>query len=195
MTDPLKLFCRLIDEGLTQADGAAIDEIVSHDFVEHQFAPPSTPGLQVGPAGVKAVVAALHRGAEDFRLTVDDAVVRGDTVWARLSGTGTDTGGQLGHPPTHRPFAITVLDIVRFVDDRAVEHWGYPTGSRSWSNSGCCLPVSTGPRNADFCRRSGNGGWGQSNVGRDAGSSDTYRISSRVERARTGGSASSLRRG
>jgi predicted ester cyclase len=126
MTDPLTLFRRLIDEGFTQADDAAIDEIVSPDFVEHQFVPPGAPGVKVGPAGVKAVVAALHRGAGDFRLTIDDAVVGGDTVWARLSGTGTDTGGQLGRPPTHRPFAITVIDIVRFVDDRAVEHWGVP---------------------------------------------------------------------
>lgn len=126
MTDPLMLFRRLIDEGFSKADETAIDEIVSPDFLEHQFVPPGQPAPRVGPAGVKAIVRELHRGAEDFRLTINDAVVSGDTVWARLSGTGTDTGGQLGRAPTGKPFAITVIDIIRFADGQAIEHWGVP---------------------------------------------------------------------
>lgn len=126
MADPLALFRRLIEEGFNKADETTIDEIISSDFVEHQFVPPGQPGRPSGPAGLKAVVTELRRGADDFQLTIEDAVVSGDTVWARLSGTGTDTGGQLGLAPTGRQFAVNVIDITRFAGGQAVEHWGVP---------------------------------------------------------------------
>ncbi len=126
MTDLLPLYYRLFDEGFTKADPDAIEELISPDFLEHQFVAPGQPARRVGSAGLKALVGELHRGAPDFRLTIDEAIVHGDTVWGRLTGTGTDTGGQLGHPPTGRPFAITVIDIIRFAGGQAVEHWGVP---------------------------------------------------------------------
>ena len=126
MTDPRALYRRLFEEGFTKADLDIIEELVSPDFVEHQFVPPGHPGRTIGPAGLKAIISELHRGAADFRLTIEDAVVDGDTVWGRLRATGTDTGGHLGRPPTGRAFAITVIDIIRFADGRAVEHWGVP---------------------------------------------------------------------
>ena len=72
------------------------------------------------------IITELRAGADDFHLSIEDVSVTGDTVWARLRGTGTDTGGQLGRPPTGKPFAITVIDIARFEDGRMVEHWGVP---------------------------------------------------------------------
>ncbi|HEX6871043.1 MAG TPA: ester cyclase [Micromonosporaceae bacterium] len=124
--DPLTLFRRIIEEGFNEGNLAVLDELVSADFVEHQFAPPGQAGPKVGPAGVARIIRELRRGAPDFRLSIEDAVVHGDTVWARLRATGTDTGGQLGNPPSGRRFTITVIDIMRFLDGVGVEHWGVP---------------------------------------------------------------------
>ncbi|HEY7224710.1 MAG TPA: ester cyclase [Micromonosporaceae bacterium] len=135
MTDPLALFRQLIDRGFTAADETVIDRIVSPEFLEHQFVPPGRPPRMTGADGVKALVRELHRGATDFRLTIEAAVVHDGTVWARLTGTGIDTGGQLGRAPTGRPFAVTVIDIIRFAAGQAVEHWAYPTGSHFWNSS------------------------------------------------------------
>jgi predicted ester cyclase len=126
MTAPLTQFTRLIDEAFNAGDLTVLDELVSPDFVEHQFETPRHPGRAVGPAGVARVVSELRAGADDFHLAIEDASVTGDTVWARLRGTGTDTGGQLGKPPTGRAFAITVIDVARFREGRMVEHWGVP---------------------------------------------------------------------
>jgi predicted ester cyclase len=126
MTAPLTQFTRLIDEAFNAGDLTVLDELVSPDFVEHQFETPRHPGRAVGPAGVARVVSALRAGADDSHLASEDASVTGDTVWARLRGTGTDTGGQLGRPPTGRAFAITVIDVARFREGRMVEHWGVP---------------------------------------------------------------------
>jgi predicted ester cyclase len=126
MTTPLSQFTRLIEEAFNGGDLSVLDDLVSADFVEHQFESPRHPARRVGPAGVARIVAELRRGAPDFHLAIEDSSVTGDTVWARLRGTGTDTGGQLGRPPTGRSFAITVIDVARFADDRMVEHWGVP---------------------------------------------------------------------
>lgn len=126
MTTPLTQFTRLIDEAFNTGNLAVLDELVSSDFVEHQFESPQRPALVVGPPGVARTITELRRGAADFHLAIEDLSVTGDTVWARLRGTGTDTGGQLGQPPTGLPFAITVIDIARFQATLMVEHWGVP---------------------------------------------------------------------
>jgi C-1 hydroxylase len=45
-------------------------------------------------------------------------------VWTRISATGTHMGPFMGVPATGRSFRIDVIDIVRVVDGRIVEHWG-----------------------------------------------------------------------
>ena len=126
VTTPLAQFTRLIDEGFNAGDLACLDEVISPDFVEHQFESPQHPARVTGTASAVRIISQLRAGADDFHLAIEDVSVTGDTVWARLRGTGTDTGGQLGQPPTGKPFSITVIDISRFVDGLMVEHWGVP---------------------------------------------------------------------
>ena len=126
MTTPLTQFTRLIDEAFNAGDLAVLDDLVSPDFVEHQFESPQHPARVAGPTGVARIISELRSGANDFHLAIEDVNVTGDTVWARLRGTGTDTGGQLGQAPTGKPFSITVIDIARFVEGQMVEHWGVP---------------------------------------------------------------------
>src|SRR4029077_19882127 len=76
--------------------------------------------------GVKAVIASLHRAFSDFRLTIEDVSVIGDTVWTRNVATGTHDGPFMGHAPTGRPVRIDVFDVLRVVDGKVVEHWGVP---------------------------------------------------------------------
>jgi predicted ester cyclase len=114
------LFRRIIDDGFTLGHLDVLDEIVAPDALEHQA------GMPPGPEGVKGAVRFLHTAFPDFRLTVEDLVVDGDKVWARLRGTGTHTGPLGKVPPTGRAMDITVFDIARFKDGKLVEHWGVP---------------------------------------------------------------------
>lgn len=114
---------RLIDEGFSQGRLAVADELIADDCVEHQnFGPGHAPGAE----GVKAVIASLRRGFSDFTLTIEDLTVAGDVVWIRNVATGTQDGVFMGNPPTGRPIRIDVIDILRVVDGRIVEHWGVP---------------------------------------------------------------------
>lgn len=114
---------RLIEEGFDRCGLEVADELVAPDLVEHQD---FGPGHAAGADGVRAVIASLHRAFSDFRLEIDDLAVDGDTVWLRMTGTGTNDGSFMGHPPTGRRMRIQVFDVLRVVDGLVVEHWGVP---------------------------------------------------------------------
>lgn len=126
MSDPLTLFTRLIDEVFNNGNDELLDELVSPDLLEHQFATPERPARMTGTDGPGAVARILRAGASDFHLEIVDSAVSGDTVWVRNWATGTDDGGQLGFPPTGKTFGINVIDVARFDDGKMVEHWGVP---------------------------------------------------------------------
>ena len=111
---------RLIDEGFTGGDLSVCDELVAPDSVENQRG--SKPGIE----GTKGTILTLHSWFSDFKLEIVDLVATGDTVWTRNRATGINTGEVMGRPATGKPFDITVIDIVRVVDGKIVEHWGVP---------------------------------------------------------------------
>jgi predicted ester cyclase len=122
-TSPEALVRRLIEEGFNRGDLAVTDELISEELVEHQeFGPDHAPGA----AGVRAVIASLRRAFPDFHLAIEDLAVSGDTVWLRMTGTGTQDGPFMGHAPTGRRMRTTVFDALRVEGDRIVEHWGVP---------------------------------------------------------------------
>lgn len=109
---------RLIEVGIGQGDLSVLDELMAEDIVEHQR------GNRSGREGAREVAATLHRWMSDFSLTIEDLAVAGDTVWTRNRALGVNTGSVMGNPPSGKPVEVDVVDILRFEDGIAVEHWG-----------------------------------------------------------------------
>lgn len=122
-SDGLTVVQRMFDEGFATGDTAVVDELCSPDLVEHQFGMAVTGAEAI--AHVKAAVRDVHATVPDMSFTIEDAVQSGDTVWVRVRARGTATGPFFG-PPSGRTVETTVIDIVRIVDGRIVEHWGVP---------------------------------------------------------------------
>ncbi len=120
---PEALARRLIEEGFNEGNLDVAEELISADLVEHQN---YGPDHAAGAAGVKAVIASLRRAFSDFHLAIDDLAVDGEIVWLRMTGTGTNDGAFMGHPPTGRAMRTDVFDALRVENDRIVEHWGVP---------------------------------------------------------------------
>lgn len=123
MTAAATALHRIFAEGFATGETAVVDEVCSPDLVEHQFGLSGTG--QEAIERVKAAIRDVHATIPDLSFTVEDAVESGDTLWSRVRVRGTASGAFFG-PPSGRPVDITVVDIVRVIDGRIVEHWGVP---------------------------------------------------------------------
>ena len=120
---PADIARRLIEDGFNEGRYDVADELVAPDMVEHQH---FGPDHARGPEGVKSVMTSLRRAFSDFHLEIEDLAVDGDTVWLRMTGTGTNDGSFMGHPPTGRTMRTPVFDAIRVENGLIVEHWGVP---------------------------------------------------------------------
>jgi predicted ester cyclase len=89
------------------------------------------------------VIASLRRAFPDFRLTIEDVAVSGDSVWLRMVATGTNTGPYMGHASTGRSIRIDVFDVIRVENGLMVEHWGVPDRLGVLSQLGLLSPQNT----------------------------------------------------
>ena len=111
--------CRaLIERGFNNGELDGLEAFVAHDIVEHQEG--STSGID----GLRALITELRAAYSDLHLEIEDTATSGDKVWFRIRSTGTNDGPMWGRQPTGRPIDITVIDVMRVVDGRMVEHWG-----------------------------------------------------------------------
>lgn len=110
---------RFVEEFQTRGKMQVADELISPDFVDHA----EVPGLSPGREGVKQLFEIFRMAFPDFRAVIHDQVAEGDKVVTRKTFHGIHEGDFMGIPPTGRQVAFDVIDIVRIVDGRIVEHW------------------------------------------------------------------------
>jgi predicted ester cyclase len=119
----LRVVERILREGFAAGNDDVVDELFSPDIVEHQFGLAGSGAEAISK--MKRAMLDVHRAMPDLAFTIEDWAERGDVVWVRAEGTGTNTGPFMG-PATGKPVRFTVIDIARVVDGRIVEHWGVP---------------------------------------------------------------------
>jgi steroid delta-isomerase-like uncharacterized protein len=110
---------RMIQEAQIGGNLAVIDELFAVDFVNHT----NFPGMPDSRDGVKLVFGTLQAAFPDLDVSVRHMVAEGDDVVTRKTFTGTHGGDFFGLPPTGRPVAFDVIDILRLRDGRITDHW------------------------------------------------------------------------
>ncbi len=120
-----KTLLRHFIEGLNSGEAAAaaaIDEIFSPDFVQHNAYGEEVRGIE----NYKKRVADLCRAALDLHFAIDDVVAEEDRVASRWTMTGTQTGG-LHHAiditATGRRVVAQWVAIHRIEGGKFVEAW------------------------------------------------------------------------
>jgi steroid delta-isomerase-like uncharacterized protein len=112
---------RRLYEALNAHDVDEFGNNLAEDFVEHEV----TPGLEPTKEGVKTFFRMYFAAFPDLQMEVEDIVVGGDKVVARVRATGTNSGEFMGMPATGKAADVQFIDIIRFGDDGlAREHWG-----------------------------------------------------------------------
>ena len=116
-------FKRLYEEVFNQGNLDIADELIGANVVEHQQQPGVTPGA-AGPELVKQIARFFRFAFPDLHIAVDDLVAEGERVAARVTISGTHQGEMMGIAPTGKRVEIRSIDIIRFEDGKAAEHWG-----------------------------------------------------------------------
>ncbi len=116
------IFAQFYGEVVNGGNIDAIDKYVSADMVEHTMVPPGTPK---GRDGVKAYFTMMREAFPDLHATPLIVLADGDKVFFSGTWEGTQKGKFMGKPASNKKLTWTVADVIRVVDDKAVEHWGW----------------------------------------------------------------------
>ena len=107
-------------EGISKGNLAIVEELVAADLVEHS---PFVPGQAPGRQGTSELFTMIHAALPDLRITVEDMVAEGDKVVARGTFSGPHKGEFTGIAPTGKHITIGMIEILRIVGGKLVEHW------------------------------------------------------------------------
>jgi len=115
-----KALMRRFYEEISKGNLAILDELMAANVVEHSpFVPEQAPGRQ----GILESFTMIRIVFPDLRITVEDIVAEGDKVVSRGTFSGTHKGEFMGIAPTGKQITVGLIEIVRIVAGKMVEHW------------------------------------------------------------------------
>ena len=99
-----------------------MENYVAENMIEHQPDPMiKTTGLQ----GLKDAITMYRAAFPDMKFTSLGMVAEGDLVINHINMKGNNTGPMGDMPATNKSMDVNGVDVVRFENGKAVEHWGY----------------------------------------------------------------------
>lgn len=111
---------RFFDQVLGEGDLAAVEELFSPDYIDHD---PLDEEDTEGHDGVRDDVSMYRSAFPDIKATVEDQLAEGDRVATRVTVRSTHEGEFQGVPPSGRKTEVTGVVIHRFADGRIAEAW------------------------------------------------------------------------
>ena len=107
-----------VDSAFQTGDVSRIDQVVASDFLDH------TPnGDMKGTDSLKAMIT-MMKNAGDVKSEIKKVLADDEYVMAWMHWTGTSNGSVPGMPPAG-PIDMSGVEVVRFKDGKAVEHWAF----------------------------------------------------------------------
>ena len=95
-----------------------------------------------GGAEIKAFLKKVHAGISNLKIDILGEAVDGDYLYCWNTMSGTPTDASLGMP-VGKPFSMKNVDVVKFKDGKAVEHWG----NMDMADMMKMMPPAGGPTN------------------------------------------------
>ncbi len=98
-------------------DTSSFGEIHAENYLQHSGRSPN--GLAAQIENFRAIFARMP----DVQATVEDRIIQGDKIVARMTFTATHTQPIQGIAPTGRRFTLRTIDIWRVENGKLAEHW------------------------------------------------------------------------
>ena len=118
-----EIVLRVIEEAWNQGKMEVLDEHFSPEYVYHRFPFPDVEGLEA----YKQYIADTRNGYPDFKLTVEEMIIKGDVAVVRGTFSGTNTGESptLGIPATGKQVTFKWCSVSHRVNGKTAEEWNY----------------------------------------------------------------------
>lgn len=121
-TEKNKAAMAKIYEVFSNGNVAELDACVDPNVVEHA---PDPNIKETGLVGLKKMIESYRSSFPDLKMNVHSMTAEGDVVTAHFNMTGTNSGPMGEMPATNNTMNIDGVDIIKFKDGKAIEHWGY----------------------------------------------------------------------
>ena len=108
---------KLFDEWINKKNLAAIDEMVTPNYVSHEG------GEDTNSEETKKFLAGMFRSFPDIHVTVEDILCEGDKVVVRNIWRATDKGGFAGMAPTGKSVVVEGIVMWRLENGKLAERW------------------------------------------------------------------------
>jgi len=113
---------RTVMKAIETGDSLAIDSLIAADAVDHSG--PNMTEIKGGDS-IKSMLTNMHRVVNDLKMEIIADAADGDYVLTLSKMTGTTTANPgMGMPPNTK-IDMTGVDVVKFKDGKAVDHWSY----------------------------------------------------------------------
>ncbi|HUR11104.1 MAG TPA: ester cyclase [Flavitalea sp.] len=106
----------IVNKAFETGDASQIDSAVASDFVDH------TDRGDVGRDSLKAFISSMKKDFPDMKMEVIKELADSEYVFSLMRFTGT-SNGTMGMPKG--PYDMKTLEVVRYKDGKAAEHWAY----------------------------------------------------------------------
>ena len=107
----------VVTKAFETGETGMIDSVVASDFVDH------TDRGDMGRDSLKAIIVAWKADSKDSKTEIIKELADDEYVFSWLRFTGTSGGTMPGMPAG--PYNMTAIEVIRFKDGKAVEHWGF----------------------------------------------------------------------
>ena len=106
-----------VTKAFQTGDVSALDSVIADDFVDH-----TDRGDKKGRDSLKAMVNFVHANFKDMKMDKIRDAADGDYVYSWMTYSG-NSDGAMGMPKG--PYKMSVIELSKFKDGKAVEHWGF----------------------------------------------------------------------
>src|SRR5437899_450870 len=107
---------RILKELFEDGNLDATEELIHPKFLNHE----ALPDNPQGPEGLRETITWLRDLWGPMRAEIEDEIVEGDKVVARVKMHGRHLGEFLGHAPTGKPFATKQIHVWRIEEGKAI---------------------------------------------------------------------------
>jgi steroid delta-isomerase-like uncharacterized protein len=135
---PRTRYHRFVQEVLARGNLTALDELVAEDVVSHSPFPGQAPGRE----GFKQAFAQFRAAFPELQVKVHDVLADGAKVVGYFTVSGVHRGELFGIPATGKTVSYDEMVIVRFEDEKIVEHWSVADSLSMLQELGAVVPAN-----------------------------------------------------